>query len=112
MGMTIGRLDRRVSFLRAELFDDGFQTRERWVNHGAPVSAARRDISDAEKAAAGTVLATATARFTVRHTSLTAGLTPRDRLACDGSEWGIDGIKQVPEPRRQWLEITATRRAS
>ena len=112
MAVTVGRLDRLAQFRRAELFDDGYQTRERWVDHGTPVHAARRDISDAEKFAAGTVLATVTARFTVRHNAFTADLTPRDRLVCDGGEWGISGIKELPDPRRTWLEITATRRAS
>lgn len=112
MAVTVGKLDRRAQFRRAELFDDGFQTRERWVDHGTPHPASRTDISDAEKFAAGTVLATVTARFIVRHNAFTADLTPRDRLVCDGGEWAISGIKELPEPRRQWLEITATRGAN
>ena len=110
---TIGQLDRLAQFTRSELIDDGLSTRPGpYLPFGPAVHASRRDISDAEKFAAGTVLATVTARFTVRHNAFTADLTPRDRLVCDGGEWGISGIKELPEPRRTWLEITATRRAS
>ncbi len=112
MGVTVGKLDRVAQFRRAVLVSDGYGTIQQWQDHGTPHSVSRKDISDAEKFAAGTVLATLTARFIVRHTTFTAGLTPADRLVCDGGEWGISGIKQLPEPRRQWLEITATRGAN
>lgn len=113
MAVTVGKLDRIAQFLRSEPVFDGYQTRPGpHVPYGAPHPVSRNDISDAEKFASGTVLATLTARFIVRHTTFTAGLTPADWLVCDGGNWTISGIKQLPEPRRQWLEITATRGAN
>lgn len=112
MAVTVGRLDRRAQFTRSELIDDGLSTRPGpYLPFGPVVHAARHDISDAEKFAAGTVLSTLTARFVIRHTAFTAGIKPSDRFLCDGMEWSIGGIKEVPEPRRRWLEITASRRA-
>lgn len=111
MAMNASKLDRRAQFRRAVLVDNGYSTVEQWQDRGHPVYAARRDISDAEKFASGTVLSVLTSRFTVRHSPFTADLTPSDRLTCDGAEWAITGIKEVSEPRRCWLEITATRLA-
>lgn len=109
MAVMVGKLDRLAQFRRAKLIDDGLGMVKVWENHGTPVHAGRQDISDAEKIAAGAVIATVIARFTVRHSSFTIGLTAADRLHCDGADWGIIGIKEVPQPRRRWLEITATR---
>jgi head-tail adaptor len=110
---TIGRLDRRAQFLRSEMIDDGLQTRPGPpAPFGPPVYAARRDISDAEKFAMDTVLSTLTARFVIRHTAFSETIKPSDSFICDGETWAIGGIKQLPEPRRRWLEITATRRAN
>lgn len=103
-------LDRRVQFRRATLTDDGYGMAETWADHGAPVWASRRDVSDGERFRAGEVTAMITARFVVRHSAFTAGLTPKDRLICEGVEFDIVGIKQSPE-RRQSFEITAAARA-
>lgn len=108
MGM-INKLDRRIQVLRAELIDDGYQTRPGpFEPLGTPIPGSRRDVADAERFAAGTIMATLTSRFIVRHTTFSAQIKPSDRLSVDGSEWGIVGIKQIPHPRRFWLEITAT----
>jgi len=56
MGVTVGKLDRLAQFRRAVLVDNGLSMVQQWQDHGSPVHAARRDISDAEKIAAGTVL--------------------------------------------------------
>ncbi|QNR64929.1 phage head closure protein [Rhodobacter capsulatus] len=110
--MNVARLDRRVQFLRAVTGDDGFgNVTLSWAAHGGTVWASRKDISDAEQVAAGRVLATVTARFVVRHSSFSAGLTPADRLSCDGATWEIEGIKEVSAPRRGFLEVTATKGA-
>lgn len=112
MAVNVARLDRRVQFLRAVTGDDGFgNVTLSWAAHGGPVWASRKDISDAEQVAAGRVLATVTARFVVRHSSFSAGLTPADRLTCDGATWEIEGIKEVSAPRRGFLEVTATKGA-
>ena len=111
MGLSASNLDRRVQFQRAVLVDDGFAMVEQWSAHGVPVAAARRDVSDAERWRAGEVQATATARFTIRWSVFAADLTPADRLIHEGRTFDISGIKEVPDGRRRFLEITAAARA-
>lgn len=107
MGMNAGQLDRPVRFLRAEVSDDGLQTRPgEFRPHGPVVFASRRDVSDAEKLSSGAVLAELTAHFRVRSSALTRGLTTADRLTCEGQTFNILGIKQA-DARGTFLEITA-----
>lgn len=106
--MDAGKLDRRVQFRRAGLVDDGFTSAEVWADHGAPVWAAKREASDRERMAALEVSATITARFHVRYSAFTAGITPKDRLVCEGREYSITGIKEIG--RRVGFEITASAR--
>jgi len=101
-------LDRRVQFLRATLADDGFGQVETFTNHGQPVPAERRDISDGERWRAGEVQAHVTARFRVRWSAFTSGITPKDRLTTEGRTFDIVGIKELD--RRRTLEITAAAR--
>lgn len=101
-------LDRRVQFRRAGLADDGYQQVQGWADLGAPIWAARRDVSDGEKAPADTVYAEISARFTVRSDSFTRGITPKDEMVSDGLQWRIVGIKELG--RHDWIEITATAR--
>ena len=105
--MTAGKLDRQVQFRRASLTDDGFSSVEIFADHGAPVWASKQDISDGERWRADTVEATVTTRFAVRSSVFTRGLTPNDRMTCEGGEYAIFGIKEVG--RRKMLEITAGR---
>jgi len=110
-----GQLDRQVRFQRADLVDDGFSSVEVWEDedgplwHGEPVWAQKTDVSDGEKWRAGEVAATITTRFVVRWSSFSSGLTPKDRLFCEGQTYDITGIKEVGG-RRRWLEITASAR--
>jgi head-tail adaptor len=106
-----GALDRLVQFQRAALVDDGFSSVETWANHGAAVWAEKRDVSDGERARAGIVEAQLMTRFKLRYSAFTAGLTPADRLVCEGVTYNITGIKEA-EGRREWLEISCTARAS
>lgn len=108
MGM-IGKLDRMAQFRRYTEFDDGYQTVQHWADHGHPMPVSRHDISDGERFAMGQVLSILTSRFLIRFSAFTADLTPADRMRCDGRLWALDGIKELPDPRRAWLEITATR---
>jgi len=111
MRMTMppaGRLDRRVQFLRAELVNDGYQTRPGpYDPHGHKVWASKTPVSDAEKFRADSVMRDMTDRFVVRYSSLTAGLQTSDRLVCDGVTYGIAGVKEIG--RREGFEITAMR---
>ena len=104
-----GALDRRVQFRRNTPTDDGFADVEVWADHGAPVWASKREVSDRERMAALEVSATISARFQVCYSSFTAGITPKDRLICEGREYDIAGIKELG--RRDGFEITANARA-
>lgn len=115
--MEIGKLDRRIQFRRTTLVDGGMSTDWRWNvdspeadNHGSPVWAAKRDVSDAEKWRASEVQAQIGTRFTVRWSSFTSGITPKDRLACEGVTYEITGVRETGG-RRRFLEISAVARA-
>lgn len=108
--MNAGSLDRRIQFRRAAQTDDGLAVVEVWADHGSPVWAAKKDASDAERWRAGEVQASITTRFTVRWSEFSRGITPKDRLTCEGTEYDITGIKEVGA-RRTFLEITAAARA-
>lgn len=111
MVLNAGKLDRRVQFRRFILVDDGFGQIEEWRDHGSPVSASKRDVSDAERWSADQVQASITARFTVRWSSFTADLSPKDRLTCEDREYDITGIKETPDGRRRMFELTCSARA-
>jgi SPP1 family predicted phage head-tail adaptor len=103
-----GDLDRRVQFRRSSLVDDGMSKVPVFADHGTPVWASKRDLSDGERWRAAEVQANVTTRFVVRWSGFAAGLTPKDRLVCEGREYEITGIKEVG--RREWVEITTAAR--
>lgn len=107
MGQS-GKLDRRIQFRRYALSDDGFTQVEAWANHGSPVSASKKDISDQERWRAGEIAAHISCRFVVRSSAFARDITPKDRLVHDGTEYDISGIKEIG--RRDRLEITAAAR--
>ncbi|SFR40511.1 phage head-tail adaptor, putative, SPP1 family [Yoonia tamlensis] len=100
-----GSLDRRIQFRRAALVDDGFQEVEAFADHGGPVWASKKDVSDGERMSAGNVSASLTARFVVRSSAFTRDLTAKDRLVYRGVAFEIFGIKEIG--RNDRLEITA-----
>lgn len=104
------KLDRRVQFQRFTLVDDGFGMSQVWADHGSPVSASRTDVSDMEKATAGSIEASLLSRFVVRSTGFTRDLDPKDRLTQGGLTWNILGIKEAKDGRHRFLEITARAR--
>lgn len=107
--MRAGAMDERAQVRRASLIDDGFGLVETWADLGAPVSVERVDVSDGERWRAGAVGAQITTRFRMWRTRFTAGITPKDRLICNGREYDITGIKDMDRPAI--LEITAAARA-
>ncbi|MFC3059511.1 head-tail adaptor protein [Paenirhodobacter populi] len=105
--MTAGALDRRITIER----DAGENTPSGWKPDWQPIGriwAGRSDISDAEKAAAGTVQGTVVSRFVVRSTTLSRDIKPKDRFVTEGLTFSIVGVKQ--RGRRDYLEITAEAR--
>lgn len=108
--ISAGAMDRRVQFQRFTDADDGFSTVQNWANHGTAVWAQKTDVSDAERFRASEVSAIITSRFVVRHSTFTAGITPKDRLVCEGVTYDISGKKEG-KGRRVSFEITAAARA-
>lgn len=104
-----GDLDRRVQFRRAQTVAGALGSSQVFADHGLPVWASKRDVSDVEKQRAAEVQATITTRFVVRWSVFTAGITPKDRLICDGRDYDISGIRELG--RREFLEFTAAARA-
>jgi SPP1 family predicted phage head-tail adaptor len=109
MGLSAGKLNRRVQFQRATLVDNSLEQVETFADHGDPVAASKTDLSDGEKWRAGEVAAHISTRFIIRSSAFTRGLTPKDRLTCEGRSYDIVGIKE--RDRRVSLEITAAARA-
>jgi len=107
--MNAGNLDRLVQFHRYTEADDGYGVTEVWSDHGTKQWASKKDVSDGERMAAGWVEASVVSRFLVRWSAFTRGITPKDRLVCEGLEMEILGIKEAGG-RHRWLEITATGR--
>uniref|UniRef100_UPI0040483DEA phage head closure protein n=1 Tax=Yoonia sp. TaxID=2212373 RepID=UPI0040483DEA len=100
-----GKLDRRIQFRRYTMTDDGFSKVETWADYGTSVWASKKDVSDAERMRAGEVSAVLTARFEVRSSSFTRGLTAKDAVSYRGVAYNIFGIKEFGRNNR--LEITA-----
>jgi len=103
--MTAGKLDRRISFERFTVTDDGYQSVETWAAHGGAVYASKTDVSDGERMRAGEVSASLTSRFVVRSSEFTRGLTPKNRIKYNGETFEIFGIKEMG--RNDYLELTA-----
>jgi SPP1 family predicted phage head-tail adaptor len=100
-----GELDRRIQFQRYTMTDDGFSQVEAWAVHGSPVWASKQDVSDGERMRASEVSAFLNARFVVRSSVFSRGLTAKDRLTYGTTTFAIFGIKEIG--RNNMLEITA-----
>lgn len=111
MVLNAGSLDRRVQ-VRRDLNAGNHSAHQLsggdpdWQDHGDPINAKRRDVSDAERFSAGIYHNKLVTRFTVRSTPFTRGIRRTDRLVHDGVTFSIDGIKELPDTRA-FLEITA-----
>jgi len=107
--MKAGRLDRRITIMRASLSANALNEQvETWLDI-ATVWASKEDISDSERIRAQEVSAEITTRFQIRHSSAVADVNPKDRVRLDGRVFDIYGVKEIPY--RAGLEITATARA-
>ncbi|MFB2530711.1 head-tail adaptor protein [Paracoccus sp. p3-h83] len=96
----------RVLVLRAAVVDDGLQrNRQAFAPVGDLLPAARRDLSDGERFAAGMVRPTIAARYTIRQSPQVSAIGLTDRLRAGGADWEIIGIKEVGHGAAR--EITA-----
>jgi SPP1 family predicted phage head-tail adaptor len=107
--MKAGKLDRRITFMRASMARNSFNEEVASWTPLATVWAAADPVSDGERLRAGETLASIKYRFTVRHSTVTATVDPRDRITYDGRTFDVNGVK--PIGRREGYEITATARA-
>lgn len=83
---------------------------ELWVEIGR-AWAERADVYDTERIAAGDEYSSLRARFFVRSSALTRGLSSMDRLLADGRQWEIRGVKEAKGKRHELIEITAVTRS-
>lgn len=103
--MRAGELDRRITLQRAVMVPNSLnELVPQWADL-ATVFAQYLPISDGERIRAQQVGAFATARFRVRWSALTAGLTAKDRIVFEGQVFEIAGVKELQ--RRVGVEITA-----
>jgi SPP1 family predicted phage head-tail adaptor len=107
--MRVGDLDRRITIRRASFASNAFNESVATWSDIATVYAAARQVTDAEQFRAQEIGAEVAARFTIRYSSEVADLGPTDRLAFDGREYNITGVRELG--RREWLEISAAARA-
>lgn len=104
-----GALDRRIVVQRAALAANEFnEPIETWSTF-ATVWARKADATAGEAYRAQEVGAEITTRFTVRWSSDTATIDPRDRISFDGREYNIVAVRDIG--RQRWREIDAVARA-
>jgi head-tail adaptor len=105
------RFDVRITLLRQVTVDDGFQT----IPGGVPavlgtVWASRTFVSDGERLKSGQQAAELMARYVVRATAVTRGITAKDMLQeRDSDPVAIFGAKPVRDG--QLIEITTQQRS-
>lgn len=104
-----GSLDRRITIQRATMTTNDFnEAVPAWADL-CEVWAARRDVSDGEKLAAGGIGAALATRFVVRSSNDTRTVTAMDRIVHEGATWQVTGVKEADLGRRRYIEISATK---
>lgn len=109
---SAGTLDRRITIERKQATSTNAFNEE--VVSWSPfltVWAARHDVSDGEKLAAGSIGSFLRTRFVIRATSLSRSVTPVDRISYAGAVWNIHGVKEADrgDMRGRFIEITAVK---
>lgn len=106
-----GSLDKRIRFERKTPTRDemGGVGNLAWSPLGT-VWASRLDASDGEKFAADQTIATRLCRFVVRSSTMTRGVTPKDRLMVKEQPFEILGTKETRDGRDRYIEVTAVER--
>lgn len=108
MALNSGALDRRIQIRRATetVSEYGGIIRE-FSDFGPPLFARRRDVSDSERVMAGRWDNRLVTRFIVRASAFARSIERYDEIVHEGITFQIDGIKEVPEGRRAFIEVTA-----
>lgn len=103
-----GDLDRLISVERANPGQDatGGVTAGGFSLVGV-VWAKRQDLSASEAFKADEKAATRISLFKVYSSSVTRGVTPKDRINDHGDIYEITGIKETNDGRNRYLELTA-----
>ena len=109
MGLAAGKLNRRLTLLRATKTKNAFNEEVESFAVLAEVRASKRDVSDAERQRAAETGATITARFQTRWNSVTKTLDPTDRVRCEGREYDVTAVKEIGF--REGVEISGTARS-
>jgi SPP1 family predicted phage head-tail adaptor len=112
--LQAGDLNRRITLQRATVTTSTPYNEpvEVWGDLGT-VAARRVDASAGEGYRAAEVGAQISTRFTVRYSSLTRTLTPKDRISFDDNNgngvrlYNITGTREPIGTTRQWIEIDA-----
>lgn len=104
-----GYMNRRGTFQRATTAPNGFnEPVQTWATL-ATVWLRKADVSAGEAFKAQEIGAELTTRFTVRHSTTLAGLTPKDRLVYGGDTYEITGVRE--KQMNRWIEVDCVRRA-
>ncbi|GLK49494.1 hypothetical protein GCM10017620_24670 [Brevundimonas intermedia] len=106
--MEAGNLDRRITLQRATITRDGYNNEVATWNDLVTVWAGYAPVSDGERFRAGERASEISARFTIRHSSQVADLSPKDQLVFSGRTFAITRVKEIG--RREGLEITVVGR--
>lgn len=107
MSIPAGARNRRITLQRALTTKNALNEDVRTWGTIGKRWAEKLDVSDGEQLRAAQMGATITTRFRVLRDSLTATLTPRDRIVLGSLVYEITGIKEI-DP--DGLEITTTAR--
>ncbi|MFS0736936.1 phage head closure protein [Sphingomonas sp. 1P06PA] len=104
-----GELDRRLTILKFGTAADSYGDDRPGYTEAATVSAKQRPSPGSERFSSAQTGAIAPMVFTVRWSSLTEDISPKDRVRCDGVEYDVRSVS--PLGRRVALEIIGDRRA-
>lgn len=110
--MQGGDLDYRITIQRATVAvaGDYGEPIETWSDL-VTIWAKRHDASAGEAYRAAEVSAQISVHFTVRYSTVTNSITPKDRILFNGDLYNITAKREPLGTRRQWIEIDAVARA-
>ncbi len=105
--MAAGKLDRRIKLQNFVAKRDlmGGQAEDCWQTI-CTVFAARLDISDKERFAAGEQSAELGTRWRVRSSEITRAIGAKNRILYHGAAFNISGVKETTAGRNRFIEIT------